>query len=350
MRRRRSGAELYSYGEVSITNSFFDGNGYGGNLFDGSDIFANSDYFGGYNDGYEVLYYFLFDDANAFCEGLDENSVNFVALVFNPCESTDYLNFYMPYVDFYMEASVDDISGGYNSYDIEQEGGTGLYTYAGGNIFVDASSVDGNSDQGAFLYSDGNTTIENSTFNSNGEYGFVELSECISQYGSSECYSVFPLNYPDFGYNFYTEANYGNGLYTEADGALTIIESQINGNYDDGAIINGASIFIEQSNFDGNGYEVLFNDPDGMLSDYLCSGDFYLDVCSFLGSSLPLPVSEIHVDISAGIGLDEFDSFETNKAIIDKCIKNGVLTDWFLFNDKSLRIAPPLIITEEEIK
>lgn len=46
----------------------------------------------------------------------------------------------------------------------------------------------------------------------------------------------------------------------------------------------------------------------------------------------------------------EFDSFETNKAIIDACIENGVLTDWFLFNDKSLRIAPPLIITEEDIK
>lgn len=46
----------------------------------------------------------------------------------------------------------------------------------------------------------------------------------------------------------------------------------------------------------------------------------------------------------------EFDSFETNKDIIDRCIENGVLTDWFLFNDKSLRIAPPLIITEEEIK
>ena len=46
----------------------------------------------------------------------------------------------------------------------------------------------------------------------------------------------------------------------------------------------------------------------------------------------------------------EFDSFETNKAIIDRCIENGVLTDWFLFNDKSLRIAPPLIITKEEIK
>ena len=46
----------------------------------------------------------------------------------------------------------------------------------------------------------------------------------------------------------------------------------------------------------------------------------------------------------------EFDSFETNKTIIDTCITNGVLTDWFLFNDKSLRIAPPLIITEDEIK
>lgn len=46
----------------------------------------------------------------------------------------------------------------------------------------------------------------------------------------------------------------------------------------------------------------------------------------------------------------EFDSFETNKAIIDKCIEKGVLTDWFLFNDKSLRIAPPLIITNEEIE
>lgn len=46
----------------------------------------------------------------------------------------------------------------------------------------------------------------------------------------------------------------------------------------------------------------------------------------------------------------EFDSFETNKSIIDKCIENGVVTDWFLHNTNSMRIAPPLIITEEEIK
>jgi acetylornithine/succinyldiaminopimelate/putrescine aminotransferase len=46
----------------------------------------------------------------------------------------------------------------------------------------------------------------------------------------------------------------------------------------------------------------------------------------------------------------EFDSFETNKKIIDHCIANGVLTDWFLFASNYLRISPPLIISEEQIK
>ncbi len=46
----------------------------------------------------------------------------------------------------------------------------------------------------------------------------------------------------------------------------------------------------------------------------------------------------------------EFDSFATNHAVIKKCTENGLITDWFLFNDKSLRIAPPLIITEDEVR
>lgn len=45
----------------------------------------------------------------------------------------------------------------------------------------------------------------------------------------------------------------------------------------------------------------------------------------------------------------EFDSYEQNKALIDKCIADGLLTDWFLFNAHSMRIAPPLCITEDEI-
>ncbi|EJF11051.1 class III aminotransferase, partial [Pontibacter sp. BAB1700] len=45
----------------------------------------------------------------------------------------------------------------------------------------------------------------------------------------------------------------------------------------------------------------------------------------------------------------EFESFEVLKAVIDQAILNGVLTDWFLFCDNSMRIAPPLTITEEQI-
>ncbi|MFT6882416.1 MAG: putrescine aminotransferase [Marinoscillum sp.] len=44
-----------------------------------------------------------------------------------------------------------------------------------------------------------------------------------------------------------------------------------------------------------------------------------------------------------------FESFELLKAIIDRAIELGVVTDWFLFCDNSMRIAPPLIITEDEI-
>ncbi|NOT49932.1 MAG: aspartate aminotransferase family protein [Chitinophagaceae bacterium] len=46
----------------------------------------------------------------------------------------------------------------------------------------------------------------------------------------------------------------------------------------------------------------------------------------------------------------EFDSFETNKKVIDACLVNGVMTDWFLFSPQCLRISPPLIIDKEEIR
>jgi acetylornithine/succinyldiaminopimelate/putrescine aminotransferase len=46
----------------------------------------------------------------------------------------------------------------------------------------------------------------------------------------------------------------------------------------------------------------------------------------------------------------EFENFKENKKIIDRCLEYGVLTDWFLFAPQSMRIAPPLIITEPEIK
>ena len=45
----------------------------------------------------------------------------------------------------------------------------------------------------------------------------------------------------------------------------------------------------------------------------------------------------------------EFQNFDILKKIIDKSIVKGVISDWFLFCDNSMRIAPPLTITENEI-
>lgn len=51
----------------------------------------------------------------------------------------------------------------------------------------------------------------------------------------------------------------------------------------------------------------------------------------------------------------EFESFQELKSIIDKCMSpspgiTGVFVDWFLYCDNAMRIAPPLIISKEEIE
>ena len=53
---------------------------------------------------------------------------------------------------------------------------------------------------------------------------------------------------------------------------------------------------------------------------------------------------------SAGLWMSlQFSSATLNQQIIHQCIKNGLITDWFLFAPDRLRIAPPLIITDEEL-
>jgi acetylornithine/succinyldiaminopimelate/putrescine aminotransferase len=46
----------------------------------------------------------------------------------------------------------------------------------------------------------------------------------------------------------------------------------------------------------------------------------------------------------------EFDDAAFCKRVVDRCIRRGVMTDWFLFAPECLRLAPPLVITEEEIR
>lgn len=45
----------------------------------------------------------------------------------------------------------------------------------------------------------------------------------------------------------------------------------------------------------------------------------------------------------------QLDSFAQVEQVSKLCIQNGVIVDWFLHCDTALRIAPPLVITHEEI-
>ena len=38
------------------------------------------------------------------------------------------------------------------------------------------------------------------------------------------------------------------------------------------------------------------------------------------------------------------------KHVVAECMNLGLIVDWFLFNDRSFRLAPPIIITSEELK
>ena len=53
---------------------------------------------------------------------------------------------------------------------------------------------------------------------------------------------------------------------------------------------------------------------------------------------------------SAGLFMAlQLDNFDQLSKVIRNCIDKGLITDWFLFNASAMRIAPPLIIKEEEI-
>ncbi|RYE17696.1 MAG: aspartate aminotransferase family protein, partial [Sphingobacteriaceae bacterium] len=46
----------------------------------------------------------------------------------------------------------------------------------------------------------------------------------------------------------------------------------------------------------------------------------------------------------------QLSSFNQVENVSKRCVENGVIVDWFLHCETALRVAPPLIITEEEIR
>lgn len=56
------------------------------------------------------------------------------------------------------------------------------------------------------------------------------------------------------------------------------------------------------------------------------------------------------VRVFGALGAIEFGNEELNFKVMKACIENGIITDWFLFCPTAMRIAPPLVITDKELK
>lgn len=54
-----------------------------------------------------------------------------------------------------------------------------------------------------------------------------------------------------------------------------------------------------------------------------------------------------HCGLIMALYLDNFDNL---RKVIAECLENGLITDWFLFANNCMRIAPPLIISNDEIQ
>lgn len=83
--------------------------------------------------------------------------------------------------------------------------------------------------------------------------------------------------------------------------------------------------------------------------DVICSGKLYEAVAEKeqmirdFFAARNIPVSGKGLLLAA-----HFPDEETNFRVIEKSIQNGLITDWFLFNSKALRMAPPLVISRRE--
>ncbi len=54
--------------------------------------------------------------------------------------------------------------------------------------------------------------------------------------------------------------------------------------------------------------------------------------------------------VHGALGAIDFKEEALNMKVIKACIENGIISDWFLFCNTAMRIAPPLTITDTELK
>jgi len=56
------------------------------------------------------------------------------------------------------------------------------------------------------------------------------------------------------------------------------------------------------------------------------------------------------VRLAGALGAIDYGEEALNMQVIKHCLQNGLITDWFLFCSTAMRIAPPLVISDAELK
>jgi len=83
-----------------------------------------------------------------------------------------------------------------------------------------------------------------------------------------------------------------------------------------------------------------------IVNDKLSARAFEIE--TIINENLKHPLIK-ELRVHGALGAIDFLDEVINMKVIKACIENGIITDWFLFCTTAMRIAPPLIITDEEL-
>lgn len=276
------GADLESEsGDIEIIGSFFEYNGSGGTLFN-------------CGCGYELMQNYV----EEFCEFTDLASAP-VPLFFNPCGDSEYIEVQGPFFEYDISFYAEEDSGVQVYYEIDQEGGTGLYVDADESVTLQNVYVNFNSGEGAYIDAGDGVEITNSVFYNNGYLGYLEVGECWGV-GIQECVEMDGEPVEE-AYAAYLGFEYGDGLHVDAGEDITLynVNAMYNGNY--GALLHSddGSVFVETGEFSYNANRPIFIGGQDGLFGYFLYDQFGVE------ESLPIPASEFDMGVELYEGMDE---------------------------------------------
>jgi acetylornithine/N-succinyldiaminopimelate aminotransferase len=146
--------------------------------------------------------------------------------------------------------------------------------------------------------------------------------------------------------------------YFEVVPDIVVIAKGFGGGFPLGAFVSSKEIMSSLVNNPALGHITTFGGHPVSCSAGLASLDFIVKhdlATNALSAGNLFKKLLVHPSIKSvrGSGLlmaMELESPAIVRQVILKCAEKGLVTDFFLFNDKCIRISPPLIITEEETK